>query len=99
MNGRRLEAMFNDPGLRLQVTALDAYAPAAYAGDTLLIKSTGLASWERWLFRPWRRVMADRLREATIQGLHGSIFESSSVERLADLIRADLSADAPPDET
>jgi syringomycin synthetase protein SyrE len=93
MNGRRLEAMFNDPGLRLQVAALDAYAPAPYAGDTLLIKSTGLASWERWLFRPWRRVMADRLHETTIQGLHGSIFESSSVERLSALIRSDLAGD------
>ncbi len=83
MNGRRLGAMFNDPGLVGQVMALSGYRPAEYAGATLLIKSSGLTTWDRWFFRPWRRLMGASLSEAQVPGLHGSIFEPSNVGELA----------------
>ncbi|APW38818.1 hypothetical protein RD110_17715 [Rhodoferax koreense] len=90
MNGRRLGAMFNDPGLVSQVMALKGYKPSAYDGPTLLVKSSGLASWSRWLFRPWRRLMPGRLAERQIKGLHGSIFENGHVNELAAVVTARL---------
>lgn len=86
MNGRRLGAMFNDPGLVGQVMALSGYRPAEYAGATLLIKSSGLTTWDRWFFRPWRRLMGASLSEAQVPGLHGSIFEPSNVGALAQTL-------------
>ncbi len=83
MNGRRLGAMFNDPGLVGQVMALSGYRPGDYAGATLLIKSSGLTTWDRWFFRPWRRLMGASLTEVQVPGLHGSIFEPTNVGELA----------------
>lgn len=90
LNGRRLGAMFNDPGLVSQVMALNGYKPSAYDGPTLLVKSSGLASWSRWLFRPWRRLMPTQLVEQQIKGLHGSIFENGHVNELAAVVAARL---------
>ncbi|WP_394791866.1 amino acid adenylation domain-containing protein [Rhodoferax sp.] len=86
LNGRRMGAMFNDPGLVSQVMALKAYRPAGFDGPTLLVKSSGLASWSRWLFKPWRRLMPKHLYEQQIPGLHGSIFEPGNVNDLARVI-------------
>jgi syringomycin synthetase protein SyrE len=83
MNGRRLGAMFNDPGLVGQVMALRGYRPAEYGGATLLLKSSGLSSWERWFFRPWRRLIGASLTEQQVPGMHGSIFEPGNVPELA----------------
>jgi len=90
MNGRRLGAMFNDPGLVSQVMALNGYKPSGYDGPTLLITSSGLANWSRWLFQPWRRLMPGRLAEQQIKGLHGSIFENGHVNELAAVLAAYL---------
>ncbi|MFZ4624452.1 MAG: non-ribosomal peptide synthetase [Rhodoferax sp.] len=86
MNGRRLGAMFNDPGLISQVMALKGYHAASFDGPTWLIKSSGLVSWDRWFFRPWRRLFATQLQELQVPGLHGSIFEASNVNALAGMI-------------
>lgn len=86
LNGRRMGAMFNDPGLVSQVLALKDYRPAGFDGPTLLLKSSGLANWSRWLFHPWRRLMPRRLYEHQIRGLHGSIFEPGHVTELAMVI-------------
>ena len=86
LNGRRMGAMFNDPGLVSQVMALDGYRPAGFDGPTLLLKSSGLSSWGRWLFGPWRRLMPKHLYEHQIPGLHGSIFEPGNVNELAKVI-------------
>jgi syringomycin synthetase protein SyrE len=86
MNGRRLGAMFNDPGLVGQVMALRGYRPSVFDGPTVLIKSSGLASWDRWFFKPWRKLLAPRLTEHQVHGLHGSMFESDNVHALAGLL-------------
>ena len=86
MNGRRLGAMFNDPGLVGQVMALRDYHPTAFDGPTWLIKSSGLMSWERWFFRPWRKLIAEHLTEHKVHGLHGSIFETDNVDELASML-------------
>ena len=93
MNGRRLGAMFNDPCLVGQVMALRGYHPTAFEGPTWLIKSSGLMSWERWFFRPWRRLMAEHLTEFKVHGLHGSIFETDNVDELAGVLTQRLSRD------
>ena len=95
LNGRRMGAMFNDPGLVSQVMALKGYRPAAYDGPTLLLKSSGLSSWSRWLFRPWRRLMPKHLYENQIRGLHGSIFEPGNVTELAMVIADSMGKAAP----
>lgn len=83
MNGRRLGAMFSDPGLIAQVMALRGYQVQPSSGRCLLVKSSGLASWERLLFRPWRRLFGPDLQEVVVEGLHGSIFDAAHVDRLA----------------
>ena len=90
MNGRRLGAMFNDPGLVGQVMALKGYRPQSFDGTSCLIKSSGLASWERWFFRPWRRLMTGGYSEYQVPGLHGSIFEPGNVGDLAAVIASTL---------
>ena len=83
LNGRRLGAMVNDTGLSSQVMAMGGYRPAGIAGPTVLIKTTGLSRWHRMLFGSWRKRMGQRYSEREIAGLHGSIFDASSVGTLA----------------
>ncbi|MFY7865913.1 non-ribosomal peptide synthetase [Roseateles sp.] len=87
MNGRRLSAMFSDPGLISQVMALRGHHCQAFDGPVLLLKSSGLAGWNRLLFQAWHRLLPDRLRTCVVTGLHGSIFEPSHVDELADAMR------------
>lgn len=86
MNGRHLGAMFSDPGLVAQIEAMADYRPAEYAGPVFLLKSTGLANWERWFFRPWQKVMSRTIHKVQIPGLHGSIFEKGNVDALAAIL-------------
>ncbi|WP_206047166.1 thioesterase domain-containing protein, partial [Noviherbaspirillum denitrificans] len=90
MNGRRLGAMFNDAGLVAQVEALGAYRPCSAEVPAHLIISSGLASWDRWLFRAWRTLMGSRLSELQVRGLHGSMFEPDNVGDLAAAIASRL---------
>ena len=86
INGRRLGAMFNDPGLVGQVMAMSGYRAAAFPGPMVLIKTSGLARWDRALFGSWRKLMGHHLSERQVAGLHGSIFESRNVAELAALL-------------
>ena len=87
LNGRRLDALVNDAALVGQVMAMSGYRPRLFEGRTLLIKTSGLARWDRLFFAPWRNLLKNRLSERTIAGLHGSIFETSKVKDLAALIK------------
>jgi syringomycin synthetase protein SyrE len=88
VNGRRLGALFSDAGLVGQVMALEDHTPRAFAGPTLLLKTTGLARWDRWFFKPWRRLFQGcRLQEDTVQGLHGTLFEAQHVVTVAGRLR------------
>jgi syringomycin synthetase protein SyrE len=98
MNGRRLGAMFNDPGLVGQVMALRGYRLNQFGGAFILIKSTGLSSWDRWFFRPWRRLTATRLSEYQVPGLHGSIFEAGNVGTLAAVLARALDTPLDPEQ-
>jgi thioesterase domain-containing protein/acyl carrier protein len=86
MNGRRLGAMFNDPGLVGQVMSMAGYRVNRFDGRTLLIKTRGLARWDRSLFSGWRKLMPRGFTEHQIPGLHGSIFEATQVKELAAVI-------------
>ncbi|MDT8998677.1 amino acid adenylation domain-containing protein [Paucibacter sp. APW11] len=86
MNGRRLGAMFSDPGLIAQVMALRGYKSRGFDGPCLLVKSSGLAPWDRLLFKPWRRLMSGPFEEQVVSGLHGSIFEAAHVAALAQCL-------------
>ncbi len=86
LNGRRLGALVNDPGLVCQVMALRGYRAIAYHGRTVLIRSSGLANWDRLFFGAWRRVMANHLVQRSVRGLHGSMFETANVGELAEAL-------------
>ena len=87
MNGRRLGAMLNDPGLVGQVMAVSGYRASAVTGQIHLIKSSGLATtWNRLLFSGWHGQLGLRLVEQTVNGLHGSIFDDRNVVELARTI-------------
>ena len=100
LNGRRLGAMVNDTGLSSQVMAMGGYRPGTIAGPTVLIKTTGLSRWHHMLFGSWRKRMGERYSEREIAGLHGSIFDASSVgvlaSQLADIVTAPESAPPVP---
>lgn len=87
MNGRRLDALVNDSALVGQVTAMSGYRPHVFVGRTLLIRTSGLARWDRLFFAPWRKLLKNNLSEQLIPGLHGSIFESKQVSELASVLR------------
>ena len=86
INGRRLGAMVNDPGLVGQVMAMSGYRARAFQGPTVLIKTSGLSRWHRALFGSWRKLLGPNLSERQIAGLHGSIFASRHVHELATLL-------------
>lgn len=83
LNGRRLGAMFSDPGLVSQVQALRGHRCQAFDGPVLLLQSAGLARWQRMLFQGWQRLMPHQLQRRQIAGTHGSIFEPAHVDDLA----------------
>ena len=88
MNGRRLGAMLNDPGLVGQVMAVSGYRVSIFDGPTHLVKSAGLAStWDRLLFLGWRQLLGRRLLEYKVKGLHGSMFDNNNVHELANVMR------------
>lgn len=95
MNGRHLGAMISDPGLVAQIEAMASYRPADYAGAVFLLKSTGLSRWDRWLFRPWEKVLRQTVHQIAVPGLHGSIFEKANVERLSHALK-DILDDRTP---
>jgi len=86
MNGRRLGAMFSDPGLVAQVMALRGYRCSGVTGPALLIKSSGLDGWGGLFFRTWHRLLP-QLQTTEVRGLHGSIFEAARVGELARAIQ------------
>lgn len=86
LNGRRLGAMFSDPGLVSQVQALRGHRCRAFEGSVLLLQSAGLARWQRLLFQGWRRLMPHQLQCRQIAGTHGSIFEPAHVDELAQAL-------------
>ena len=86
MNGRRLGAMFSDPGLVAQVMALRGYRCGGIGGPTLLVKSSGLNGWGGLFFRAWRHLIP-QLQTAEVSGLHGSMFEPARVGELARTIQ------------
>lgn len=92
MNGRRLGAMFSDAGLRLQVLALRHHRVGAVPGPVTLIRTSGLARWQRWLFGPWRAQVGPTLRVQEVPGLHGSIFEPARIQALAMALRGAVGA-------
>ncbi len=87
INGRRLDALVNDSALVGQVTAMSGYRPRVFVGRTLLIRTSGLARWDRLFFAPWRKLLRNNLSEQLIPGLHGSIFEAKQVPELASVLR------------
>lgn len=95
LNGRRLGTLFNDLGLVSQVMALRGHRPEPFDGPTTLLKSTGLAKWDRWLFRPWRRLIGEHLSECQVSGLHGSMFDAAHIDELAQALRLRLGAAHP----
>ncbi|MDP3537350.1 MAG: amino acid adenylation domain-containing protein [Azonexus sp.] len=90
MNGRHLGALFSDPGLLAQIHAIADYRVEAFSGEVSLIKSSGMAKWDRWTFKPWRKLFGERLHESQVIGLHGSIFERQIISGLAEAIHAVL---------
>lgn len=86
LNGRRLGAMFSDPGLVAQVAALRRHRSSACDCPVLLVRSSGLLRWNRMLFQPWERLLGQRLSLAEVPGLHGSMFDSEHVQALAELL-------------
>jgi amino acid adenylation domain-containing protein len=96
LNGRHLEALFNDPGLNWQIEALSGYAPKPSPVPTSLIISSGLARWQRLFFKPWNSVFTRTLTTQHVSGSHGGIFLPENVTALAEAIRVVMGGDVAP---
>ena len=86
INGRRLGAMINDPGLVAQVTGMRGYRAHAIGSPTTLLKTTGLSRWDHMLFGSWKKLLGPRLAVRHVAGLHGSIFAAGQVQGLASVL-------------
>ena len=86
INGRRLGAMINDPGLVGQVTGMRGYRARAIGTPTTLLKTTGLSRWDRMLFGSWKKLLGPRLTVRHVAGMHGSIFSAEQVQELASVL-------------
>lgn len=91
LNGRHLGTLLSDRGLVAQIDALARYRPAACPVPANLLRSTGMLRWERWVFRPWRKIFVAGLDEATVPGLHGSLFDAGNINELAATLHCCLS--------
>jgi len=78
--------MFRDPGLVAQVLMLRRYCGQPLSEPVLLIKSSGLVTWDWLLFRDWRS-RPPQLQRVETGGLHGSMFEPACVAALAQAIQ------------
>lgn len=90
LNGRHLGALFSDQGLLAQIRAIASYQPEPWTGGVSLIKSSGLLRWDRWAFKPWRKLMGPGLQEYAVPGLHGSVFDAGNIGELAQALRSCL---------
>ena len=86
INGRRLGAMINDPGLVAQVTGMRGYRARAIDSPTILLKTTGLSRWNHMLFGSWKKLLGPRLTVRHVAGMHGSIFSAEQVQELASVL-------------
>jgi len=86
LNGRRLGAVITDVALVGQIAAMAHYRARSFEGPTILVKTRGLAYWDRLFFSPWRRLQQGWLKECVTDGLHGSIFEAEQVSQLARVL-------------
>ncbi len=86
VNGRYLEAMFDDPGLNWQICALRGHRLVRCLAPATLIVTSGLARWKGWFFKPWVRLFQNALKIRQVSGVHGSIFEPENVDEVAGVI-------------
>ena len=83
INGRRLEVMLADPGIRVQLKALESYSPRDFNHlSTLLICSKNMR-FKRFLYGGWQNLFTDGLKTVEVNGLHGSMFQDPYVDELA----------------
>lgn len=90
MNGRHLGALFSDPGLIAQIYAMGGYSLKPYQGSVFQINSLGMIRWDHWVFKPWKRYISPGLVSFIVPGLHGTIFDESSIDSLAAVLHSVL---------
>ncbi|MCP3850257.1 MAG: amino acid adenylation domain-containing protein [Gammaproteobacteria bacterium] len=89
INGRRLDTMLNDPGIRTQLMALREYHLVNYNGPVSLFISSGL--WgKKWFFSYWKPFIGANLKHYSITGMHGGIFQAPHLRVLSNAIKAYL---------
>jgi amino acid adenylation domain-containing protein len=86
VNGRRLNIMSSDPGIIIQLNAIQQHTVTPFQGPVALIMSTHMHP-KFWLFSKWFKLYKSDLKHYTVSGFHGSMFQNGNIISLSIAIR------------
>ncbi|BCG64088.1 MAG: enterobactin synthetase component F [Methyloprofundus sp.] len=86
VNGRRLNIMSSDPGIIIQLNAIQQHTIIPFKGPVALIMSTHMHP-KFWLFSKWFKLYKSNLKHYTVSGFHGSMFQDCNITSLSIAIR------------
>lgn len=92
VNGAKFATIFSDTGLYSQVRGMRHYRFENYESKAVLIKSSALASFDKWLFNPWRKWIS-KLEVRQMDGSHGNLFKPGKIEILAKILLENIKGD------
>ena len=87
VNGRKLQAMLADPGIIVQLAALNRHVIRPYSGATVLLMSKPMRWLRRWLFSGWYSLLNDNLQSDQVSGLHGAMFRPRHLPKLTQVLK------------
>ncbi|MFK5984638.1 MAG: amino acid adenylation domain-containing protein [Pseudomonadota bacterium] len=86
VNGRRLDAMLADPGIKVQLNAVQKHAIEAYTGSVALFISKNIFP-KFWLFHKWNKLLGKNMQKYFVQGLHGAMFSEANIGDLSKKVK------------
>lgn len=86
VNGKRLNIMFSDPGIAIQLNALQHHTVKPFMGPVALITSSYIHP-KAWLFSKWHKLYGENLQHYIVPGFHGGIFNTTNIDSLSVAIR------------
>lgn len=86
VNGSRLNIMLTDPGITIQLNAVQTHTVKRFDGSVALLTSCKMHP-KAWLFANWYKLYGSKLQHYNVAGFHGSIFQEHNINSLSIAIR------------
>lgn len=87
LNNRRLEAMLNDTGIKVQLNGLPKHKIQGVDLPINLVLTKGMWMFQPLFFSSWSRLFNKQLTRHSISGLHGAMFQQPHLQQLIEIIR------------